>query len=235
MSFFSRLFKLAQSEAHSVVDSLEDPVKMAEQGVRDLKKNLQEALQSLAQVKAVAIRQKKDADDQKKLAADYERKAMLLLQKMQSGSLESAEAENLAGQALQKKEEATSQYGSLTADYEAQRQMVEQLQTKVEKLKREITRYDNEVLTLRARARTAESMHKINKQLAGADSSSTVAMLERMKNKVQEQESLATAYGDLGGESTSLDDQIESALVEAPGSQASDSLAEMKKRLGIST
>ena len=67
--------------------------------------------------------------------------------------------------------------------------MADQLQTKVEELKRQIGKYENEVITLRARARTASSMRKINQQLAGADASGTVAMLEKMKNKVQEEES----------------------------------------------
>ena len=82
MSFFQRIFKNVQSQAHSVMDKIEDPIKLSEQGIRDLKKDLQGSMQSLAQVKAIAIRLKKDSDDQKKLAKDYERKAMLLLQKM---------------------------------------------------------------------------------------------------------------------------------------------------------
>ncbi len=233
MSIFNRLFKVAQAEAHSVIENLEDPIKLTEQGIRDLKVNLQEAMQSLAQVKSVAIRQKKDADDQKKMAAEYERKAMLLLQKMQAGSLDPVEAEGLAGQVLEKKEEATQRASTLMVDYEAQKKMSDQLQVKVEKLKRDISRFENELVTLRARARTAESMRKINQQMAGADSSSTVAMLDRMKDKVQQQESLAAAYGEMGDATATLDDKIEGALSDAPSVAASDSLAEMKKRLGI--
>ncbi|MCP4657853.1 MAG: PspA/IM30 family protein, partial [bacterium] len=163
---FGRLFKVAESEAHSVVDKLEDPIKMTEQGVRDLKTNLQEAMRSLAQVKSVAIRLKKDADDQKRMAGDYERKAMLLLQKMQAGDLDPVEAESLAGQALQKKEEAMQRATTISTDYQAQSKMSDQLQTKVEKLRRDISRFETDLVTLRARARTAESMKKINKQMA---------------------------------------------------------------------
>ncbi len=101
-SLFQRIFKVGEAQAHSIVDKLEDPIRMTEQGIRDLKKDLQQAMTALAQVKAIAIRQKKDADDQKKLAQDYERKAMLLLQKMQNGELDQAEAERLATEALKK-------------------------------------------------------------------------------------------------------------------------------------
>ena len=40
MNLFKRLFKLGQSEAHSAMDKLEDPIKMTEQGIRDMKKDL---------------------------------------------------------------------------------------------------------------------------------------------------------------------------------------------------
>ncbi len=39
-SIFRRMFKVAESHAHSAMDNLEDPIKMTEQGIRDLKTNL---------------------------------------------------------------------------------------------------------------------------------------------------------------------------------------------------
>ena len=84
-SIFQRIFKVAQSEAHSTMDKFEDPIKMSEQGIRDLKKSLQASMVSLAQVKSLAIRLQKETDDHKKRGADYERKAMLLLKRMQGG------------------------------------------------------------------------------------------------------------------------------------------------------
>ncbi len=183
-SIFQRIFKVAQSEAHATMDKFEDPIKLSEQGVRDLKKSLQASMVSLAQVKSLAISLQKQADDQKKMAGDYERKAMLILQRLQGGEMEQAEAERLATAALSKKEEALQRAATLSGDQQAQQQMADQLQTKVEELKRQIGKFENEVITLRARARTASSMRKINQQLAGADASGTVAMLEKMKNKV---------------------------------------------------
>ena len=40
---FQRLFKTGQAEAHALVDKFEDPIKMSEQAIRDLKKALQES------------------------------------------------------------------------------------------------------------------------------------------------------------------------------------------------
>jgi len=233
MSLFQRIFKVGESQAHSLVDKLEDPIKMTEQGIRDLKSDLQKAMTSLAQVKAIAIRHKKDADDQKKLAADYERKAMMLLQKMQGGDIDQTEAERLASESLNKKEESIQRGQTLLSEHKQQQAMADQLQAKVEKLKQTITRYENELITLRARARTAESTRKINQQLANVDSSSTIAMLEKMKNKVQEEESLAEAYGDIGEGGQSIDQEIDSVLSQPDTAKTSKSLDELKKKMGI--
>ncbi len=232
MGVFQRIFKTAQSQAHSLVDQMEDPIKTTEQAIRDLKKDLHAAMQSLAQVKAIAIRLKKDSDDQKKSAQDHERKAMLLLQKMESGDLAQDEAERLATELLSKKEDAVRRASTLLEDHKQQQKMADQLQAKVEKLKQTITRYDNELVTLRARARTAKSMRKINQQLSSVDSSGTIATLERMKDKVMEEESLAQAYGEMSDNSSDLDDQIEKALAPS-AAQGSESLAQLKKKMGI--
>src|ERR671923_2368030 len=81
MSIFQRLFKVGQSEAHAIVDKLEDPIKLTQQGINDLKRDLQSAMAGLAEVKGVAIRLSKEAEDAKQQSSEYERKAMLLLQR----------------------------------------------------------------------------------------------------------------------------------------------------------
>jgi len=231
---FKRIFRVAQSEAHAAVDKLEDPVKMTEQGIRELKQNFAVSMQSLAQVKASAIRLKKDGEDQLRIAQDYERKAMLLLQRASKGEMDMAEAERLATEALNKKAEFEARGNDLLSQHVTQQQLSDNLQVKVDKLRQSITKYENELITLKARARTAESMRKINQQLSGIDSDGTVAMLEKMKEKVNQEESLAEAYGKIADNSTSIDDQIEKALKAPSASGApSDSLLELKRKMGM--
>ncbi len=230
--FFQRLFKIGQSEAHSILDNMEDPIRMTEQGIRDLKNDLQSSMTSLAEVKGVAIRLKKDGDNSKSLAAEYERKAMLLLQKMQSGEMDQAEAERLATEALKKKEEAGQRAVQALKDWENQDTMANQLQGKIEKLKSTITKYENDLITLKARARTAASTRKINQQLAKIDSSSTISMLEKMRNKVEEDESLAQAYSQVADIDKSVDNEIDAALSQG-NTTANDSLAALKAKMGI--
>jgi phage shock protein A len=113
-----------------------------------------------------------------------------------------------------------------------QKQMSDKLQSSVRDMKSKISSYENELITLKARAKTANATRKINQQLASLDSNSTVAMLERMKEKVSEQEALSEAYGDMAEATTSVDDEIEKALESGPSSPViEDSLASLKLRL----
>jgi len=232
-SIFQRLFKLGESHAHDLVDKFEDPIKMTEQGIRDLKKDLQGSMRSLAEVKGISIRLKKEAEDNKRLAADYERKAMLLLQKLQKGELDKADAERLATEALSRKEECSQKAMKLMKDLEQQEKMVAQLDSNVSKLKSTVSTYQNDLITLKARAKTASATRKVNEQLAKVDSSGTISMLEKMKAKVEEDESLAQSYGELAGADKSIDDELNAALSSGQTSPATDKLAELKSKMGI--
>ncbi len=236
MSIFQRLFTWGQSEANAALDKLEDPVKMAEQGIRDLKKDLQASMESLAQVKAQGIRIKKDAQRQKEIATDYERKAMMLLQKAQGGGLDMAEADRLAAEALTKRDGAIQRFTTLSGEIDNMNNMTGQLENNVQKLKSQISRWENELQTLKARSQVSTATRKLNEQLAKVDSSGTIAMLERMQDKVQSQESLAEAYGEMAQVERSVDAEIEAAL-GAPGGGATQSAAleDLKSRMGMGT
>ncbi len=233
MGVFKRLFKVGQAEAHSAIDQMENPIKMTEQGIRDLKKDLDESLKALAEVKAMAIRAKNDVQSNKSKASDYENKAVMLLKKAQSGELEGAEADRLAGEALAKKEEFTAAMNQAKNEMDRFNTNVSQLDSKVKKLRSDISAYENELRTLKARVKVSEATAKVNKQMAQIDSSSTVSMLERMKDKVAQQEALAEAYGDVAGESRTLDDEIDKALGDSGEVKAADDLAALKAKLGM--
>ncbi len=232
MSIFQRLFNVGKAEVHSAIDKFEDPIKMTEQGIRDLKKDLSSAMTSLAEVKGQAIRLRKQAEDNKKASADWERKAMILIQKAQGGGLDPEEADRLATEALNRKEEAERRLAQFEQDAQAQETMANQLQSQVDKLKSTIATHENELISLRARAKTAAATKKINKQLAKVDSSGTIAMLERMKERVEEDESLSQAYGEMAGEAKSVDEEIDSALSTA-SSGSDQRLAALKAKMGM--
>jgi len=235
MNIFKRLFRIGSAEANSLVDKLEDPIKLTEQGIRDLKKDLSAALQALAEVKALAIRSKNDANKYSEKAKEYEKKAILLLKKAERGEITAEDSDRLASECLVQKDTFVASAASSRKDQEKFEAHVAKLDKNIKNLKSNVKKYENELRTLKARAKVAKATKNINKQLADVDSSSTVSMLERMKDKVAEEESLAESYAEIAGESTSIDDEIESALESGSAElKASDSLAALKAKLGQS-
>lgn len=228
---FQRLFKTGEAEAHALVDKLEDPIKMSEQAIRDLKKDLQDSLKALAEVKAISIRLSRESADHRRRAEDYERKAMLLLQKAESGQMEEAEADRLARESLTRVEESQGRHTEASQQAQAQQAMADKLQRNVNDLKSKIASYENDLVTLKARTKTANATRKINQHLSNIDSKGTTALLERMKEKAEEQEALAEAYGDMGDAGAAVEDEIEKALADGKGAKVDDSLAQLKARM----
>ena len=230
MGLFKRMFQIGKAEANAVIDKLEDPIKMTEQGIKNLKKDLDKSLQSMAEVKAVAIRTRKEMNEHKNRAQSYEHKAIQLLQKAQGGGIAPEEADRLATEALNRKEESASLAITAAKNYETLQTQIQQLEGNVNKLKSTIGKYENELKTLKARARVSEATKKLNKSMAQVDSSSTIALLERMKEKVDQEEAMAEAYGEMALSSGSLDDEINNAL-DAPVSTGSLELEALKAKL----
>jgi phage shock protein A len=233
MNFFKRLFKIGQSEAHSALDKLEDPIKITEQGIRDLKQDLNKSLQAIAEVKALAIRARNDVETYSDKAEDYERKAMLLLQKAQKGDLDVAEAERLATEALARKEEQTALLNQSKSNKDNFETKVSQLDKNVATIKSNISKWENELKTLKARVKVSEATKKLNKQMSNIDSNGTVSMLEKMKDKVAQEEALAESYGEMANESKSLDDDIDAAIGDSNETKAAINLEALKTKMGL--
>jgi phage shock protein A len=233
MNILQRLFKIGQSEAHAAVNQLEDPIKLTEQGLRDLRQDLDKALHGLAEVKAMAIRARNEAEGYRTKAADYESKAVLLLQRAHKGDLDLGEADRLATEALLKKAENEAHATRSAQDQAKFEQSAAQLDQSVQTLKTTISQWENELKTLKARVTVSTATATINKQLAQLDSSGTVALLERMKEKVAAQEALGEAYGEIAQESKSMDAEIDKAIGRTGAGKAGEDLAALKAKLGL--
>lgn len=230
MSLLKKVFKIGQAEAHNLLDQLENPIKITEQAIRDLKKDLDESLKALAEVKSIAIRTKASISQHKESAKTYENKAILLLKKAQDGGISAEEADRLATEALVRKDEHLNSYKREKNNLDKVETSILQLDKNVGKLKNDISKWENELKTLKARVKVSSTASKINKQLAELDGLGTVSMLEKMKDKVAQEEALAESYGEIANETKSLDDEIDNILKEEDKSTSLDAL---KNKMGI--
>ena len=231
-SLIKRLFRIGKAEANAALDKMENPIKMTKQGLRDLKIDMDKSMQSLAEVKAIAIRTGRESETYKNNVEEYEKKAMALLKQGQAGHLDMAEAERLATEALARREENAKLHQQAVANKQKYDGMVTNMEGKIRQLKSQIAKWENELRTLEARDKVSRATAKLNKQLTNIDSSGTMSMLERMKEKVDEQEALADAYGEMADEVKTVDDEINKALNNT-NVTASAALDDLKRKMGI--
>lgn len=212
MNIFKRIFRIGQAEIHSVVEKMEDPIKMTEQGIREMRDDLNQSLEAYAKVKAMAIRSQNNVEKKKLEAADYERKAIILLEKANRNEISIDQAENLAKEALGLKNQLLEEITELENQVIIHEKSANEVHKNVEILKFNINKWENELATLKARVKVADATKLVNKQMAKIDANSTISMLERMKEKVEEDEALAQAYGSMFTQNKSADDQINETL-----------------------
>jgi len=230
MNIFQRLFKIGQAETHSAIDKLEDPIKMIEQGLRDLHTELDGANRAMAEVKAMHIRRGNELKNYKEEQESIHNKSVLLLKKAQEGVLNSQETDMLVKENLRKKAEITKKTATTEQEVNALQQQVTTLEGNVTKIKTSIAQWESELKTLRARVKVSNATQKINKQLMKMDSNSVAGMLERMKDKVLDEEALADAYGEMNRKEESHDEKVNKIIDDL---SLDEELARLKNQLGI--
>jgi phage shock protein A len=212
------------------MDSLEDPIKMTDQGIKDLEEDLEKSIKALATVKASCITAKNDLEKAKQDITDYQNKAMTFINAANAGKMSQEEADKLATQCLEKKSQRSRDLPQLESNYNRLQTQVTKFEDTIKNLKSQIDKWKNEAKMLKARAKVSEATANVNKQLAGIDSTDTISMLEKMKEKVTEQEALADSYLEIAANSGEAD--IDSAIAQLGGGmEAQNELQALKAQM----
>ncbi len=232
MNIFKRLFRIGQAEIHAAVDKMEDPIKMTEQGLRELREDLVEATEAYAKVKALAIRTENSQIQCQQDSRNYAEKAILIMQKAQSGQVDMVKAEELAREALVLHKKYFVESEELGLQVIALQQSSREMLRNTEILKENREKWEKELRTLKARVKVSKATEQVNKQLAQVDSNGIISMLERMKAKVEDQEALAKAYGEVYRENNQKEEL--NRLLKNDSLSIEKDLQAIKEKLGIS-
>lgn len=230
MNIFKRLLTIGKAEIHSVIDNFEDPINVTEQGIREMKEELGKSVESIAQLKALAIRKKNEAETEEQTAQDYYNKAIVIVQKAEKGEVEASEADRLAKEALKRQASSQENAGKLHKEHEKLHAECEKLQATINHLKSSIAKWENELKTLKARVQVSEATRDINQKMTQMDNGSTVSMLEKLKERVVQQETLAEAYSDITKSEKTIDEEID-AIVNNNDTEAEEALSRLKETL----
>lgn len=154
------------------------------------------------------------------------------MQKAQSGQVDLVRAEQLAREALSLRKKYYLESEEFGQQAMVLQQSSREMLRNTEILKENLEKWEKELRTLKARVKVSRATEQVNKQLAQLDNNGTIAMLERMKNKVEDQEALAKAYGEIARDNNTLKNELDKLLKNDSTSIEKD-LQSIKEKLGI--
>lgn len=223
MGIFDRLSTLLRSNINDLISRAENPEKMLNQLITDMKGQLAKAKQQVASAIADEKKLQADAEAMRKQAEDWERRAMLAVQEGR---------DDLAKQALLRYNEAMQGAQQLHETWVKHKAETENLKGSLRSLNDKIEEAKRKKNILIARARRAEAQQRIQETMSGMSDKSAFESFERMTEKIEQQERKAIAAAELQNEfeGDSLAQQFQALEYKgAPDQQ----LLELKAKMGV--
>jgi phage shock protein A len=191
MGIFDRFSTLFRSNINDLISRAENPEKMLNQLIADMKGQLAKAKQQVASAIADEKKLQADAEAMKKQAEDWERRAMLAVQEGR---------DDLAKQALMRFNEAMQGAQQLHETWVKHKAETENLKGSLRQLNDKIEEAKRKKNILIARARRAEAQQRIQETMSGMSDKSAFESFERMTEKIENQERKAIAAAELQNE-----------------------------------
>jgi phage shock protein A len=224
MGIFSRLGTLIKSNINDLITKAEDPEKMLTQVLLEMQTQLVEAKKAVAVAIADEKKLQKQYTAESDKSKEWERKAMVAVR---------AGDDNLARQALGRKQEHETIATQFQQQWISQKQAVEKLKDALRLLNNKIEEAKRKKNILIARKKRAEAQQQIANTMQGLGDTSAFDTFDRMAERIQLMEAEAEAGAELAGELSG--DTLESKFLqlEQGGGGEDDALSELKAKMGL--
>src|SRR5262245_43616205 len=179
MGILDRLSTLIRSNLNDMISRAENPEKMLNQLITDMRSQLAKAKQEVASAIADEKKLQAEAERERKQAEDWERRAMLAVQDSR---------DDLAKQALVRYNEHLQHAQQLHETWQKQKGETEALKGSLRQLNDKIEEAKRKKTVLVARARRAEAHNRIQQTMSSMSDKSAFEGFERMTEKIEEQE-----------------------------------------------
>ncbi len=223
MGMIERLKTVISSNINSLISKAENPEKMLNQMIIDMNEQLIESKKAVAMAIADEKKLERDLMENRTKADEWEKKAMLAVR---------AGRDDLAKEALLRKQEFEGYANQLAQQWEAQKQSVEKLKEALRQLQSKIEEANRKKNILIARAKRAEAQQRINQTMSSlSGNKSAFDTFERMERKVDEIEASAEAMKELDEASSGASLEKQFAQLESSPQAADAMLEELKKKM----
>jgi len=233
MGIFQKFSTLLKSNINDLIARAENPEKMLNQIILDMRDQLAKAKREVAAAIADERKLRAQLDDEIKQTRDWEHRAMLAVKEGR---------DDLAKQALIRQQEHAQRAGSLEQTWTSQAEETEKLKGSLRQLNDKIEEAKRKRNLLIAKQKRAQAQRRIHETMSGLSDTSAFEAFNRMAEKIEESERRSLAQAEVaealsgdsleheflqlesGGEAGDVEDRLlalkhEMGLIAAPGSE----------------
>jgi len=227
MGIFSKLSTVIKSNINDLISRAENPEKMLNQIILDMRDQLAKAKREVAAAIADERKLKSQLEDEAKQARDWEHRAMLAVREGR---------DDLAKQALIRQQEHTERVQVLQQTWQAQAAETEKLKGSLRQLNDKIEEAKRKRNLLIAKQKRAQAQRRIHDTMSGLSDTSAFEAFNRMADKIEEEERRNIAQAEVT--EALAGDTLESEFLrlEAGGGGGADvesKLAALKQEMGL--
>jgi phage shock protein A len=188
MGIFTKLSTLIRSNINDAIAKAENPEKMLNQVLLDMREQLAKAKQEVAIAIADERKLRAQLEEEQRLAGDWEHRAMLAIRESR---------DDLAKQALIRQQEHTHRAMALEETWHKQNEETERLKDALRQLNEKIEEAKRKKNLLIAKQKRAQAQKRIHETMAGLSDKSAFDTFERMAEKIEETERRALAAAEV--------------------------------------
>ena len=225
MGIISRFSDIMKANMNALLDKCEDPEKMIDQKLRELKENLAEVKKDTAEVMAEETRCKRELtkwQDESKKGEDLAKKAI------------TAGKDSDATQFLAKRNSANERVASAQKVFDTAKANSDKMQQMYHKLENDIQILQSKRETLKATVAVAKTQESINRANAKANASKTMDSFGELEDRINKRLDAANAAAELDAQEghDEVDDLAAQYTNDSKASLDAD-LAALKAQMGM--
>ena len=191
MGIFDRLSTLLRSNINDLISSAENPEKMLNQILVDMRSQLAKAKQQVAAAIADEKRLRDQADSERRQSEDWEKRAMLAVQEGR---------DDLAKQALVRQGEHFQHAEQLELTWQSHQAETEKLKASLRELNDKIEEAKRKKNLLLARQRRAQAQKRIAETMSSLSEKSAFEAFARMEERIDQNERQIKASAEIDEE-----------------------------------
>jgi phage shock protein A len=224
MGIFSKLSQLLRSNINDAIARAENPEKMLNQVLMDMREQLAKAKQEVAVAIADERKLRAQMEEEQKLSSDWEHRAVLAVRESR---------DDLAKQALLRQQEHAERAVTLAETWQRQNAETERLKESLRQLNEKIEEAKRKKNLLVAKQKRAQAQKRIHETMAGLNDRSAFETFDRMAERIEESERRALAAAEVS-EALGTDSLEKEFAQLKPSSESVEfRLLQLKERMGL--